>query len=50
VTKAVGVLEADLKSKTDQSIKNVSKSETEPSKDKNKSEVSQSISFGNEQY
>ncbi|XP_027942565.1 aminoacyl tRNA synthase complex-interacting multifunctional protein 1 [Vigna unguiculata] len=38
VTKAVGVLEADLKSKTDQSIKNVSKSETEPSKDKNKAE------------
>ncbi|KOM27717.1 hypothetical protein LR48_Vigan454s000600 [Vigna angularis] len=37
VTKPVGVLEADLKSKTDQSIKNV-KSEIQPSKDKNKAE------------
>ncbi|XP_014501993.1 aminoacyl tRNA synthase complex-interacting multifunctional protein 1 [Vigna radiata var. radiata] len=37
VTKPVGVLEAELKSKTDQSIKNV-KSEIEPSKDKNKAE------------
>ncbi|ESW08413.1 hypothetical protein PHAVU_009G043500 [Phaseolus vulgaris] len=38
VTKPVGVVEADLKSKTEQSIKNVNKSEIELCKDKNKTE------------
>jgi len=47
VTKPVGVVEVDLKSKTEQSIKNVNKSEIELCKNKNKTEVSQSIPFDN---
>jgi len=40
VTQPVGAVEADLKSnKTEQSVKNVNKSEVDSSKDKNKAEV-----------
>lgn len=47
VTKSVGGVESDLKSnKTEQSIKNINKSEAAISKDKSKAEVKQYIYFG----